>query len=131
MGFGFGPQRPTQSNLSGHDTRTNVDRDGLKVDEKGNLWATGPGGLLILNPEGRLLGTLLTGKKTANVAWGGDGRLYVCADDVVARIPVLAKCAPPPPREGQPASGSAATEGQQQQPGLRRQQAVCADGSEC
>lgn len=36
-------------------------RDGLKVDDKGNLWATGPGGVLVLTPEGKVLGTLLTG----------------------------------------------------------------------
>jgi len=46
--------------------------DGLKVDEAGNLWATGPGGLLIISPEGKLLGRVLTGKATANVAFGGE-----------------------------------------------------------
>ncbi len=73
--------------------------DGLKVDAQGNLFATGPGGVLVLNPQGERLGTVLTGKKTANVAFSGEdgGFLYVCADDVVGRIPVLAKPAPAPP----------------------------------
>lgn len=79
--------------------------DGLKVDERGNVWGTGPGGVLIFTPEGERVGTILTGKKTANVAFGGVERekggggrfLYVCADDVVARIPVLVGPAPPPP----------------------------------
>lgn len=49
--------------------------DGLKVDTKGNLWATGPGGLLVISPEGKLLGRVLTGRATANVAFGGiDGK---------------------------------------------------------
>ncbi len=73
----------------------------------------------------------MTGKKTANAAWGGDGHLYVCADDVVARIPVLAKPAPPPPKVGPPPPPpgveAEATKGQQ---GLRRQQAQACVGPE-
>jgi gluconolactonase len=62
--------------------------DGLKVDEKGNLWATGPGGVLILSPEGRHLGSLLTERFTANCAFGeADGRtLYITADDLLLRV---------------------------------------------
>jgi gluconolactonase len=62
--------------------------DGLKVDEKGNLWATGPGGVLILSPEGKHLGSLLTERATANCAFGdADGRtLYVTADDLFVRV---------------------------------------------
>ena len=62
--------------------------DGLKVDTQGNLWTTGPGGVLILSPEGKHLGTLLTGEATANCAFGGDDNqtLYVTADMYVARI---------------------------------------------
>lgn len=60
--------------------------DGLKIDAKGNLFATGPGGVLIFSPAGTHLGTLLTGKKTANVAFGKDGYLYICAADVLGRI---------------------------------------------
>jgi gluconolactonase len=61
--------------------------DGLKVDERGNLWATGPGGVLILRPDGRLLGRLLPGHTTANCAWGDDGRtLYLTSHSVLARV---------------------------------------------
>ncbi|MGE3313270.1 MAG: SMP-30/gluconolactonase/LRE family protein, partial [Limisphaerales bacterium] len=61
--------------------------DGLKVDRHGNLWATGPGGVLVISPEGRHLGTLATGVATANCAWGGDGSvLYLTADSFLARI---------------------------------------------
>ena len=43
--------------------------DGLKVDAEGNLWATGPGGVYVLTPEGTLLGRVSTGERTANCAW--------------------------------------------------------------
>jgi gluconolactonase len=61
--------------------------DGLKVDERGNLWTTGPGGVLILRPDGHLLGRILPGHTTANCAWGDDGRtLYLTSDGVLARV---------------------------------------------
>ncbi|MCC6231348.1 MAG: SMP-30/gluconolactonase/LRE family protein [Verrucomicrobiales bacterium] len=61
--------------------------DGLKVDAKGNLWTTGPGGVLILTPAGKHLGTLRTGEAIGNCAWGGDGSvLYLTADSKLCRI---------------------------------------------
>jgi gluconolactonase len=66
--------------------------DGLKVDQKGNLWATGPGGVLILTPEGKHLGTINTGEATANCAWGEDGTvLYITADMHLCRVKTLTK----------------------------------------
>jgi gluconolactonase len=63
--------------------------DGLKVDSAGNLWATGPGGLLIISPQGKLLGRVLTGKATANVAFGGrDGKtVFLTAHDSLLSFP--------------------------------------------
>lgn len=61
--------------------------DGLKVDSRGNLWATGPGGVHIYTPEGKRLGRIDTGEATANVAWGDDGStLYITADMYLCRI---------------------------------------------
>lgn len=61
--------------------------DGLKVDQQGNLFATGPGGVLIFAPDGTHLGTLATGEATANCGWGDDGStLYVTADMHLTRI---------------------------------------------
>lgn len=61
--------------------------DGLKVDKKGNLFATGPGGVLVITPQGKHLGTINTGEATANCAWGEDGStLYITADMYLARI---------------------------------------------
>lgn len=61
--------------------------DGLKVDRDGNLFATGPGGVHILAPDGQRLGVIETGQATANCAWGGDGSvLYITADSYLCRI---------------------------------------------
>ena len=61
--------------------------DGLKVDAAGNLFATGPGGVLVLAPDGRHLGTLRTGQATSNCAFGNDGSvLYITADMYLMRI---------------------------------------------
>jgi gluconolactonase len=66
--------------------------DGLKVDRQGNLWATGPGGVHIIAPDGKLLGRIDTGEATANVAWGGDGStLYITADMYLCRVKTTTK----------------------------------------
>jgi gluconolactonase len=66
--------------------------DGLKVDQRGNLWATGPGGVLIISPQGKHLGTLATGEATANCAWGDDGStLYITADMYLCRVKTKVK----------------------------------------
>jgi len=61
--------------------------DGMKVDSAGNLFATGPGGVWIISPDGVHLGTIVTGEVTANVAWGDDGRtLYMTASTGLYRV---------------------------------------------
>ena len=61
--------------------------DGLKLDQDGNLWATGPGGVLVISSEGKLLGRIDTKQATANCAWGNDGStLYITADGYLCRI---------------------------------------------
>jgi gluconolactonase len=61
--------------------------DGLKVDGQGNLFATGPGGVLVIAPEGKLLGIVNPGEATANCAWGNDGSvLYLTADMYLCRV---------------------------------------------
>lgn len=66
--------------------------DGLKVDQSGNIWTSGPGGILVISPAGKHLGTLLTGENTANCAFGDDGRtLYITADMYLLRIRTLAR----------------------------------------
>ncbi|MFM7137981.1 MAG: SMP-30/gluconolactonase/LRE family protein [Planctomycetota bacterium] len=66
--------------------------DGLKVDTAGNLFATGPGGVLVFAPDGTHLGTLLTGQATANCGFGDDGRtLYITADSLLCRVRLATK----------------------------------------
>lgn len=66
--------------------------DGIKIDVKGNMWLGGPGGLLIISPSGKHLGTLATGVATANCAWGDDGStLYITADSYLCRIKTKTK----------------------------------------
>jgi gluconolactonase len=66
--------------------------DGMKVDAKGNVFATGPGGVLVFSPKGKHLGTIATGVPTANCAWGNDGTmLYVTADTRLTRIQTKTK----------------------------------------
>ena len=62
--------------------------DGLKVDQKGNLYVSGPGGLWIISPEGKHLGTIIGPEHPHNFAWGDDDgeTLYLCARTGLYRI---------------------------------------------
>jgi gluconolactonase len=62
--------------------------DGMKVDTAGNIYATGPAGIMILSPEGKLLGTIQFPELPANCTWGdADGKtLYVTARTSLYRI---------------------------------------------
>ena len=66
--------------------------DGLKVDVAGNLFATGPGGVLVFAPDATYLGRIDTGVPTANCAFGNDGStLYVAANHWLCRIQTSTK----------------------------------------
>jgi gluconolactonase len=62
--------------------------DGMKVDSAGNLWGTGPGGILVISPQAKLLGVIAFPEVPANCAWGdADGKtLYVTARTALYRI---------------------------------------------
>ena len=61
--------------------------DGMKVDQKGNIYSAGPGGVWIISPEGKRLGTIKPGEKVANCNWGDDGKtLYITASTSLYRI---------------------------------------------
>ena len=66
--------------------------DGLKVDVKGNIFATGPGGILVLSPSGKHLGTIYPGDLVANCAFGDDGStLYMTVNRQLMRVRTLTK----------------------------------------
>jgi gluconolactonase len=81
--------------------------DGVKVDTEGNVYVSAPGGVWILSPEGRHLGTIRVDERPANFAWGdADGRaLYMTAHTGLYRIrlgisgtrpPLVARAQPRP-----------------------------------
>jgi gluconolactonase len=61
--------------------------DGLKVDSQGNVWTTGPGGIRIISPEGKVLGQIHLPEVAANLGWSGDGHtLYITASTSIYRL---------------------------------------------
>lgn len=62
--------------------------DGIKIDRKGNLYVSAPGGLWVISPEGKHLGTIITPRHAHNFNWGdADGKtLYLCARNALYRI---------------------------------------------
>ena len=66
--------------------------DGMRLDANGNLWTSGPGGILIITPEGKHLGSILCGQPTANLAWGDDGHsLFITSKDRLLRVKTKVK----------------------------------------
>jgi gluconolactonase len=66
--------------------------DGLKVDQKGNIFATGPDGVFVFAPDFTYLGKIVIGDKNANCGFGDDGStLYICANDKLVRIRTTTK----------------------------------------
>ena len=65
--------------------------DGIKLDTDGNVYATMPGGVWVIAPDGRHLGTIHAPEVAANVGWGDDGRsLYITAETGVYRVRLTA-----------------------------------------
>jgi gluconolactonase len=61
--------------------------DGIKVDQKGNLYGAGPAGVWVFSPDGKHLGTFKIPERVANLNWGDDGHmLYITASSSLYRI---------------------------------------------
>jgi gluconolactonase len=62
--------------------------DGMKVDALGNVWTSGPGGVLVIGAGGKLLGSIVTARPTANCAFGDVDHqtLYITANDTLLRV---------------------------------------------
>lgn len=72
--------------------------DGMKCDELGNLWCTGPGGIWVFEPGGELLGVVPTPEVPGNLVWGGEDLrtlLVTCSTTLLALRTEVA--APPLP----------------------------------
>lgn len=64
--------------------------DGMDVDARGRVYATGPGGVHVLAPDGRPLGVVATGQPVANCCVGEGGRaLFLTSADLLCRVPML------------------------------------------
>ena len=62
--------------------------DGIKVDQAGNVFVSGPGGVWVISPAGRHLGTIIAPRHVHNMAWGDDDgqTLYLCARSGLYRM---------------------------------------------
>lgn len=71
-----------------HDEPARGITDGLRVDVKGNLWETGPGGVWIITPDGKHIGTIKTPELAANVEFGDRDHktLYIAARTGIYKI---------------------------------------------
>lgn len=66
--------------------------DGLKVDQKGNIFATAVNGVYVFSPQGKLIGKIVTNDKTANVGFGDDGStLYMTTNHQLTRVKTKTK----------------------------------------
>jgi len=63
--------------------------DGMKCDEHGNVWVTGPGGVWVLNPAGARIGRIRAPEVVGNLTWGGDGlrTLFLMTSTSVHSLP--------------------------------------------
>ena len=72
---------------AGYDRTLKGGPDGLKIDSKGNVFATGPGGIWIFNQGGKLLGKILLQEAASNCAFSADEKtLYITNDMHVLRL---------------------------------------------
>lgn len=86
----LGPRRPFFAGIgSGGDAEGVV--DGIKCDERGNVWVTGPDGIWVISAAGERLGVIRVPEQTANLAWGGDDwrTLFVTASTGLYAIRTL------------------------------------------
>ena len=72
--------------------------DGMKVDERGNVWVTGPRGVWVISPEGEHLGVVEVPENVGNIAWGGPAWnvLYIPSSTSLYRVPTKVASSPLP-----------------------------------
>lgn len=72
--------------------------DGMKLDEEGNLWLCGPGGIWVVSPDADLLGIVEVPEVAANLCFAGDDRrdLFITASTGLYRLRTAVAGAPSP-----------------------------------
>jgi gluconolactonase len=72
--------------------------DGMKCDERGNIWVTGPGGVWVISPQAEQLGLIEVPENVGNIAWGGAGwkTLYMPSSTSLYRVQTKVASAPLP-----------------------------------
>jgi len=91
----LGPGRVVADGIGSGDLAVGDLVDGMKLDERGNLWVTGPGeapgsfGVCVFSPEGEHLGTVEVPEAVGNINWGGPdwSWLFIAASSSVYRLP--------------------------------------------
>ena len=93
---GLGPGRVLFEGLGTGEVRSSP--DGMKCDVQGNIWASGPEGIWVLDPSGRHLGTVPMPEFPGNLVWGGPDlrTLFVCASTRVFAVRTKVAAAPLP-----------------------------------
>jgi gluconolactonase len=63
--------------------------DGMKCDERGNIWVTGPGGVWVISSDAEHLGIVEVPENVGNLAWGGSDwkMLYMPSSTSLYRVP--------------------------------------------
>lgn len=84
----LGPARVLHSGMGSPEVPGDGNPDGMRVDERGNIWVTARGGIWVLDPSGDLLGIIRTPEVCANLTWGGDDwrTLFLCMSTTVRTI---------------------------------------------
>jgi gluconolactonase len=72
--------------------------DGMKCDERGNIWVTGPGGIWVVSPSAEVLGVINVPENVGNLTFGGPdwSTLYIAASTQVWSLDTLTRSAPVP-----------------------------------
>ncbi|MDO8211168.1 SMP-30/gluconolactonase/LRE family protein [Conexibacter sp. CPCC 206217] len=83
----LGPARLIHSGIDRRETREGT-ADGMKCDEHGNVWCTGPYGVWVISPAGELLGIYRVREIVGNLVWGGDDlkTLFLNASDTLYSV---------------------------------------------
>jgi gluconolactonase len=76
-----------------YDASNDADKgapDGMKVDKRGNIFSTGPGGVVVFDANAKLLGKIKVGQACSNVAFDTNHKfLYITADGWLVRVKLI------------------------------------------